>query len=87
VVRVHTRIGWIVLASDASHYFANMNEGRPFPIVADVAEMARGWQRMRELADDPRWIVPGHDPLVMQRWRAPDPRLEGIAVRLDAEPV
>lgn len=86
VVRVFTRVGWIVLASDASHYFANMEQGRPFPIVADVAQMARGWQRLRELADDPRCIVPGHDPLVMDRWRAPTPDLAGIAVRLDALP-
>jgi hypothetical protein len=23
---------------------------------------------MRELATDPRWIVPGHDPLVFERF-------------------
>ena len=86
VVRLWTRVGWLVLASDASHYLANMNEGRPFPIVADVTEMVDGWKRLRELADDPRHIVPGHDPLVMQRYAAPSPELEGIAVRLDAEP-
>jgi glyoxylase-like metal-dependent hydrolase (beta-lactamase superfamily II) len=86
VVRVWTRIGWLVLASDASHYAANMNEARPFPIVADVTEMVDGWRRLRELADDPRNIVPGHDPAVMQIYPAPDPALEGIAVRLDTEP-
>ena len=85
-VRIRTRIGWIVLASDASHYFANMNENRPFPVVADVTQMVDGWRRLRQLADDPRFIVPGHDPAVMRHWRAPDPKLEGIAVRLDAEP-
>jgi glyoxylase-like metal-dependent hydrolase (beta-lactamase superfamily II) len=85
-VRVWTRIGWIVLASDASHYFANMNERRPFPVVADVTQMVDGWRRLRQLADDPRLIVPGHDPAVMRHWRAPEAKLEGIAVRLDAEP-
>ena len=35
----------------------------------------------------PRHIVPGHDPLVMQRYQAPERKLEGVAVRLDAEPV
>ena len=85
-VRLWTRIGWLVLASDASHYAANMNEGRPFPIVYDVAQMVDGWQRLRELVDDPRHIIPGHDPLVMRWYRAPDKELEGIAVRLDAEP-
>ena len=86
-VRVWTRVGWLVLASDASHYYANMLERKPFPIVADVMKMADGWQRLHELADAPRHIVPGHDPLVMQRYRAPEAALEGIAVRLDAEPV
>ena len=86
VVRLWTRIGWLVLASDASHYAANMDQGRPFPIVYDVAQMVDGWRRLRELVDDPRHIIPGHDPLVMDWYRAPDGKLEGIAVRLDAEP-
>jgi len=86
VVRLWTRVGWLVLASDASHYLANMNEGRPFPIVADITEMVNGWQKLRELADDLRYIIPGHDPQVMQKFPAPAPELEGIAVRLDAEP-
>jgi hypothetical protein len=30
--------------------------------------------------------VPGHDPLVMRRYQAPSRALEGVAVRLDAEP-
>jgi glyoxylase-like metal-dependent hydrolase (beta-lactamase superfamily II) len=86
VVRVRTRIGWVVLASDATHYLANMTSGRPFPIVADVMQMTAGWQRLRELATRPDYIVPGHDPLVMSRYRAPAPNLRGVAVRLDAEP-
>ncbi|HTV50444.1 MAG TPA: N-acyl homoserine lactonase family protein [Steroidobacteraceae bacterium] len=86
VVRVWTRVGWLVLASDASHYAANMDTGRPFPVVADVTAMVDGWQRLRELASAPQHIVPGHDPAVMQRYRAPHPSLHDIAVRLDAEP-
>jgi glyoxylase-like metal-dependent hydrolase (beta-lactamase superfamily II) len=85
-VRVHTRIGWIVLASDATHFYANMDQVRPFPIVHDVGAMVEGYRRLRELADDPRCVVPGHDPLVMQRYAAAGPGLEGVAVRLDAEP-
>jgi glyoxylase-like metal-dependent hydrolase (beta-lactamase superfamily II) len=85
-VRVWTRVGWVVLASDAAHYYANMDEGRPFPIVVDVAKMADGWRKLRALAAGPQHVVPGHDPLVMQRYRAPSPELEGIVVRLDDEP-
>jgi glyoxylase-like metal-dependent hydrolase (beta-lactamase superfamily II) len=83
VVRVATRRGWVVLASDASHFYANMEQARPFPIVFDVADMVGGYARMRALADSPAHIIPGHDPLVMQRYPAPSTALEGIAVRLD----
>ncbi|HTX23632.1 MAG TPA: N-acyl homoserine lactonase family protein [Steroidobacteraceae bacterium] len=86
VVRVWTRLGWLVLASDASHYAANMDEGKPFPVVADVTAMVDGWRKLRELASSQRYIIPGHDPAVMQRYRAPSEALEGVAVRLDAEP-
>lgn len=84
-VRVHTRIGWIVLASDATHLYANMGEVRPFPIVQDVGAMVEGYRRLRELADDACYVVPGHDPLVMRRYPAV-PGLEGVAVRLDIVP-
>ena len=85
VVRLWTRVGWLVLASDASHYADNMNSGRPFPIVFDVGQMIDGRKRMQELVDDPENIIPGHDPAVMKWYQAPDPSLEDIAVRLDAK--
>lgn len=39
-----------------------------------------------ELADAPELVVPGHDPLVMQRYAAPEPELKGIVVCLDERP-
>lgn len=86
VVRVYTRVGWIVLASDATHLYANMQQVRPFPIVYRVDEMVDGYERCRRLADDPAFVVPGHDPLVLGRYAPSSPQLAGIAVRLDAEP-
>lgn len=83
VVRVATRRGAVVLASDASHFYANMEQTRPFPIVWSVAAMVDGYRRLRELAESPAHIIPGHDPLVMQRYPAASRQLEGIAVRLD----
>jgi glyoxylase-like metal-dependent hydrolase (beta-lactamase superfamily II) len=82
-VRVRTRRGWVVLASDASHFYANMEQERPFPIVWSVAEMVEGYRRLRELADSPAHIIPGHDPLVLARYPAPSKDVEGIVVRLD----
>jgi glyoxylase-like metal-dependent hydrolase (beta-lactamase superfamily II) len=83
VVRVATRRGAVVLASDASHFYANMEQVRPFPIVWSVAEMVDGYRRLGELAESPAHIIPGHDPLVLQRYPAPGSALEGIVARLD----
>jgi glyoxylase-like metal-dependent hydrolase (beta-lactamase superfamily II) len=86
VVRVATDIGWLVLASDASHYYENMESGRPFPIVHDLGAMLEGHRRCRQLASSPAYVVPGHDPKVFDRYPAAAAGLEGIAVRLDVEP-
>lgn len=86
VVRVRTRRGWVVLASDASHFYENMEAAAPFPIVYNLGDMVRGWETLRELASSPAHIVPGHDPLVLERYPAVSGDLEGIAVRLDVEP-
>jgi glyoxylase-like metal-dependent hydrolase (beta-lactamase superfamily II) len=82
VVRVHTRRGWLVLASDASHFYANLEQGRPYPIVWSVPDMLEGYRKVRALADSPGHIIPGHDPLVLARYPA-CAGLEGIAARLD----
>jgi glyoxylase-like metal-dependent hydrolase (beta-lactamase superfamily II) len=87
VVRVKTRRGWVVVGSDASHLYDNFEQGRPFPIVADVADTLEGYKTMRRLASSPRHIIPGHDPLVLARYPAAAPGLEGIVARLDADPI
>jgi glyoxylase-like metal-dependent hydrolase (beta-lactamase superfamily II) len=87
VVRVRTARGYVVLASDASHYYANMRERRPFPIVFDLDDMTAGWDRCVALADSADHVVPGHDPEVMRRYPAASAGLEGIAVRLDLSPL
>ena len=69
-VRVHTARGWVVLASDASHYYANLERQSPFPIVHDVGAMLDGHRRLLALADSPEHLVPGHDPLVRARYPA-----------------
>jgi glyoxylase-like metal-dependent hydrolase (beta-lactamase superfamily II) len=86
VVRVATEVGWVVLASDASHYYENMERGRPFPIAWNVGDMLEGHRRCRELASDPSLVVPGHDPRVFERHPPAGDGLDGVAVRLDAAP-
>lgn len=86
IARVHTRRGWVVVASDASHFYANLETGNPFPLVLNVGDMLEGHRTCLRLADSPAHVVPGHDPLVMRRYPPPAPELEGIAVRLDVAP-
>ena len=86
ILRVWTQRGWVVIASDASHLYANFRSRRPFPIIYNVAEMLEGFQLLTKLAESPEHIVPGHDPLVMKYFPAAKPGLEGIVVRLDVAP-
>ncbi len=86
VVRVRTGRGWVVLASDASHLYANMDQGRPYPIVYNVGDMLDGFERVKSLADSPGHVIPGHDPDVLKRYPAARNGLEGWVVRLDAPP-
>jgi len=83
MVRVRTRRGYVVLASDASHFYANMEQGRPFPILYSVAETLEGFRRAYGLASSPEHVIPGHDPLVLERYPAPAPVLKGWVARLD----
>jgi glyoxylase-like metal-dependent hydrolase (beta-lactamase superfamily II) len=88
VVRVWTERGWVVLASDSAHLYANITADSLFPSVYRVDEMMEGYRIIHRLANG-SWdhVVPGHDPLVMKMYPAPSRELEGIVVRLDKPPV
>jgi glyoxylase-like metal-dependent hydrolase (beta-lactamase superfamily II) len=85
-VRVHTARGWVVVASDTSHYYEHFETGRVFTTTYHLGDTLDGYARLQQLADSPKHIVPGHDPLVMQRYPAASPELKDIVVRLDAAP-
>jgi glyoxylase-like metal-dependent hydrolase (beta-lactamase superfamily II) len=72
IVRVYTERGWVVLASDALHYYANYDRRDPFPAVVDLPQMLDGYLRIEALADSVEHIIPGHDPLVMDRYVSDD---------------
>jgi hypothetical protein len=42
-----------------------------------------GYTKLKKLAASPRHIVPGHDPLVLQRYPALNSQTKGIVHRLD----
>lgn len=85
-VRVFTERGWMVLASDCSHYYENIETGRPYSSLVNVGEQLLGFQKMKKLAESVKHIIPGHDPQVMERYSPPSAKFNGIAVRLDAAP-
>lgn len=85
-VRVMTQRGWVVVASDAAHFYENVEQGKPYSVVVDVADMIKGFKRLHELADSPSHIVPGHDPLVLERYPAFRDNLRGIVHRIDVAP-
>jgi glyoxylase-like metal-dependent hydrolase (beta-lactamase superfamily II) len=83
-VRVRTRAGWMVLASDASHFYENFMRGIPFPIVVDMQDMLDGFATLRHLASAPKLIIPGHDPLVRTYFES---SMADHVTRLDTGPV
>jgi glyoxylase-like metal-dependent hydrolase (beta-lactamase superfamily II) len=85
-VRVSTARGWVVLASDTTHFYENFESERPFPTVFHVGEMLAGFRRIRELAGSADRIIPGHDPLVLQRYPAAEKKFAGTIVRVDVAP-
>jgi glyoxylase-like metal-dependent hydrolase (beta-lactamase superfamily II) len=74
VVRVRTDRGWVVLASDATHYRENLEADRPFAIVHTLPLMYDAFDRLQELAGPDDIILPGHDPAVLEQFpcRAPE---------------
>jgi glyoxylase-like metal-dependent hydrolase (beta-lactamase superfamily II) len=83
IVRVHTARGFVVLASDAVHYWMNLEEQNPWP-PANVMEALEAFRIVEDLAESHDHIIPGHDPLVLARF----PPLRGNLdiVRVDLAP-
>ncbi|MEJ1978694.1 MAG: N-acyl homoserine lactonase family protein [Acetobacteraceae bacterium] len=74
-VRVRTRRGWLVLASDASHYYENLRDRRPFRLAFHVGQMLDAFRALERQATSSDHIIPGHDPLVMERYQPPTPEM------------
>ncbi|HYY89328.1 MAG TPA: N-acyl homoserine lactonase family protein, partial [Chloroflexota bacterium] len=66
----------------ASHYYANIEQDRPFSVVTDLPAMYRAFDTLRSPAGGLERLIPGHDPLVLRRFPAAAPDLDGIAARI-----
>ena len=82
-VRVKTQSGYVVLASDGTHLYENFEKRKPFSITVDAEATLRSYTRLQELASSPRHVVPGHDPLVLERYPAMSTATQGVVHRLD----
>jgi glyoxylase-like metal-dependent hydrolase (beta-lactamase superfamily II) len=80
VVRVETERGPVVLASDASHYYANLHRRSPFPIVYNIGDMATGWETVERLAGHPDRFIPGHDPIVCEIYPRASDKVDAFAL-------
>ena len=82
VVRVETARGPVVLASDASHYYANMHRRSPFPIVYNLGDMAIGWETSSALPAIRTGLFPGTIRSSARSIRAPATRSTRLALHL-----
>jgi glyoxylase-like metal-dependent hydrolase (beta-lactamase superfamily II) len=85
-VRVRTRRGHVVLASDAAHLYRHLDEGRVFPITYNVADVIEGYRTLKRLASSAAHIVPGHDPKVLVCYPSARAETKDWIARLDADP-
>jgi glyoxylase-like metal-dependent hydrolase (beta-lactamase superfamily II) len=61
--------GTAVLASDALHFYEEVERDRPFSILADLPAMYRAYDTLAQLATQPgTHLVAGHDPQVRTRF-------------------
>jgi hypothetical protein len=76
----------VVLASDATHFWANIRKRNPFTVIHSLEKMAEGWVRCEELADGPDHIIPGHDPEVLRRFPKVPGDNESVQLHLPPAP-
>lgn len=76
-----------VLAADALHFYDELDEDKPFFIVADLEAMYAGFDTLRSLSEPAgRVLIAGHDADVRRRFprRASGTGIDELVVRIDA---
>jgi glyoxylase-like metal-dependent hydrolase (beta-lactamase superfamily II) len=73
IVTIDDGAGTVILASDALHHYEEVDQDRPYAILADLPAMYRAYDLLAGLAAQPgARLVAGHDPEVRARF-APHP--------------
>lgn len=80
VVKVATSEGSVLLASDAVHYYEELESDMPFTYVADLPRMYEGFDRISRMIVDGtvQHVVSGHDPSTLSRFTPHDSVLPGL---------
>lgn len=78
-VGVSSKAGTVVLASDNMYLYENLDKHVPIAATLDADSNLRAQDRMKQLAGDPKRIIPGHDPAVFDRF----PKVNERAVRIE----
>ena len=79
IVSVETGRGRVVLTSDASHFFRNVERRWPTQIITNLPQMLAAFDTIDALAGPERLIVAGHDPEVANRFKPTDPGIIRVA--------
>jgi glyoxylase-like metal-dependent hydrolase (beta-lactamase superfamily II) len=77
-VSVQTPKGTVVLASDNVYLYENLETHKPIAQTLDAASNLRAQETMRGLASAPKFVVPGHDPAVFDRFTRVSERIVKI---------
>jgi glyoxylase-like metal-dependent hydrolase (beta-lactamase superfamily II) len=77
-VSVRTPRGTVILASDNMYLYENLDRGAAIAQTLDPAANLRAQRRMAALAAAPSLVIPGHDPLVFERFPAVKPGVAAI---------
>ena len=79
IVTVETRRGTVVLTSDASHFYHNVETRQPVQIITSLPEMLTAFETIDRLAGSAKLVVAGHDPQVADRFKPVEPGIIKIA--------
>ena len=69
----------VVLTSDASHFYRNVETRQPVQIITSLPEMLDAFDTIDTLAGAAKLVVAGHDPQVSQRFKEEEPGIVKIA--------
>jgi glyoxylase-like metal-dependent hydrolase (beta-lactamase superfamily II) len=78
-VSVQTRAHTVVVASDNMYLYENLDARLPVAQTLDAVSNLRTQDRMRSIASEPRFLIPGHDPAVFDRF----PHVSDRIVRIE----